>query len=152
MYLHKDKDLFQEVIESTSEFLHKDIAVVEKDYYVTMILKLLSERLDNVVFKGGTSLSKGYHILDRFSEDIDITFDSHIGEARRKKLKYNIMKRISEELNMPIVNWESIESDKDYNYYLFSYEPITNYFVTDYVAYDDACKSIVELVDTGIFN
>lgn len=130
MYLHEDRELFQEVIESTSEVLHEDIAVVEKDYYVTMILKLLSQMLENVVFKGGTSLSKGYHVINRFSEDIDITFDTHIGEARRKKLKYNVMQVISEKLKMPIANWDSIESDKDYNYYLFSYEPI-NKFIDD---------------------
>jgi len=33
---------------------------VEKDYYVTLILKLLSEQLGKCVFKGGTSLSKGF--------------------------------------------------------------------------------------------
>ncbi|MFI3200562.1 MAG: nucleotidyl transferase AbiEii/AbiGii toxin family protein [Eubacteriales bacterium] len=91
MYLHEDKDLFREIIESASDLLCENSAVVEKDYYVTMILKLLSEMLDHVVFKGGTSLSKGYNVINRFSEDVDITFDTHIGEARRKKLKYNVM-------------------------------------------------------------
>lgn len=61
--------------------------VVEKDYYVTLILKLLAEQLDLCVFKGGTSLSKGFRVINRFSEDIDITFKEHIGESRRKKLK-----------------------------------------------------------------
>ena len=117
MYLHENRELFQEIIESASEALREDIEVVEKDYYVTMILKLLSEKLENVVFKGGTSLSKGYHAINRFSEDIDITFDSHIGEGKRKALKYKVMQKISGELKMPIANWESIESDKDYNYY-----------------------------------
>ena len=59
-----------------------------------MILKQLSEASDLVVFKGGTSLSKCFHAIDRFSEDIDITFTEHIGEARRKKLKYKILKSI----------------------------------------------------------
>lgn len=76
MYLHEDKELFREIIESASDLLHEDIAIIEKDYYVTMILKLLSEMTDNIVFKGGTSLSKGYHIINRFSEDIDVTFDT----------------------------------------------------------------------------
>lgn len=98
--------------------------VIEKDYYVTMILRLLAEQLDNCVFKGGTSLSKGFHAIDRFSEDIDITFSEHIGESRRKKLKNIILKGISEELGMPIVNWESIQSDRDYNAYHFSYESV----------------------------
>ncbi len=61
-------------------------AVAEKDCYVTMNLKLLSEPLAECMFKGGTSLSKGLHVIDCFSEDIDITFKEHIGEGRRKKL------------------------------------------------------------------
>lgn len=65
--------------------------------------------------KDGTSLSKGYKIINRFSEDIDITFDEHLGEARRKKLKNNILKGISDELNMPIINGE-IQSDRDYKH------------------------------------
>lgn len=127
MYLHEDKELFAEVISNAAVSQHKALAIVEKDYYVTMILKLLKEKAENCVFKGGTSLSKGFHVIERFSEDVDITFTEHIGEARRKKLKYNVMKEISEELSMPIVNWDSIESDKDYNYYLFKYEPIDGF-------------------------
>ena len=97
---------------------------MEKDYYVTLILKLLSEQLAECVFKGGTSLSKGFHVIDRFSEDIDITFKEHIGESRRKKLKNVVLRGISEELGMPIANWEETQSDRDYNAYLFSYESV----------------------------
>lgn len=127
MYLHEDRELFHDVITNTAVRMNLSIAVVEKDYYVTMILKLLSGKSDICVFKGGTSLSKGFHVLNRFSEDIDITFTEHLGEARRKKLKYNIMKRVSEELGMPISNWNKIESDKDYNCYIFQYEPLNTY-------------------------
>lgn len=127
MYLHEDRELLQEVITNTAVWMNLAIAVVEKDYYVTMILKLLAKKADKCVFKGGTSLSKGFHVLNRFSEDIDITFSEHIGEARRKKLKYNVMKEISEELGMPISNWGRIESDKDYNCYIFQYRPLDGY-------------------------
>ena len=124
MYLHEDKEKFKELIEQVSEETGKTVVVIEKDYYVTMILRLLSKELPNVVFKGGTSLSKGFKAINRFSEDIDITFDEHIGEARRKKLKNNIIKEISETLNMPISNWRSTQSDRDYNVYYFSYESV----------------------------
>lgn len=63
-------------------------------------------------------------MINRFSEDIDITFDEHLGKARRKKVKYQLLKPISELLEMPIENWDHIESDKDYNHYDFSYEPV----------------------------
>ena len=127
MYLHKDdKELLRDIIVTVSERTGIDESIVEKDYYVTLVLRLLSEQLSNVVFKGGTSLSKGYHVINRFSEDIDITFDEHIGEARRKKLKNQILKGISEELCMPISNWENTQSDRDYNAYYFAYESVWN--------------------------
>ena len=92
MYLHKEnRELFRDVILLTSQKLEVSEDIVEKDYYVTMILKKLSVIEYPVVFKGGTSLSKAFHVIDRFSEDIDITFTEHLGEARRKKLKYNIL-------------------------------------------------------------
>jgi predicted nucleotidyltransferase component of viral defense system len=91
MYLHEDKETFKEVIEQVVEDTGHAATVIEKDYYVTMILRLLSQKLSNVVFKGGTSLSKGFKVINRFSEDIDITFDEHIGEARRKKLKNDVL-------------------------------------------------------------
>lgn len=124
MYLHEDKETFKDIVEQATDQTGRAIAVVEKDYYVTLILRLLSMQLGNCVFKGGTSLSKGYHVINRFSEDIDITFDEHISEAKRKKLKNNILKGISEELGMPISNWEDTQSDRDYNAYLFSYDSV----------------------------
>ena len=127
MYLHNDRDLFEEVINETNSRTGIAQSIIEKDYYVTMNLKLLAESDSDIVFKGGTSLSKCFHLIERFSEDIDITFSEHIGSSRRKKLKYNILKPISDELGMPIENWDDIESDRDYNCYLFSYQPIISY-------------------------
>lgn len=124
MYLHKDRETFRDVIEQAAGNSGRTPFVVEKDYYVTLILKLLSKQLNHCVFKGGTSLSKGFHVIDRFSEDIDITFKEHIGESRRKKLKNVTLKGISEELAMPVANWDEIQSDRDYNAYLFSYESV----------------------------
>ncbi|MDO4939221.1 MAG: nucleotidyl transferase AbiEii/AbiGii toxin family protein [Lachnospiraceae bacterium] len=126
MFLHDDRDNFRNLIEQVVNETGKAGAVIEKDYYVTLILRFLAERMDNVVFKGGTSLSKGFHAINRFSEDIDITFSVHIGEARRKKLKNTVIKSISETLNMPIFNWDSTQSDRDYNEYRFSYESVFN--------------------------
>ena len=126
MYLHKeDRELLRDIIITVSERSGIEESIVEKDYYVTMILKKLTFRNPDVVFKGGTSLSKAYQVIERFSEDIDITFGEHIGEARRKKIKYNLMKPISETLELPIENWDKIESDKDYNHYDFLYDTMT---------------------------
>ncbi|MFH1723637.1 MAG: nucleotidyl transferase AbiEii/AbiGii toxin family protein [Elusimicrobiota bacterium] len=53
-------------------------ALVEKDFWVCWTLKRIFA-LENppagLVFKGGTSLSKAYQAIDRFSEDVDLSFD-----------------------------------------------------------------------------
>jgi hypothetical protein len=51
--------------------------ILEKDVWVVWTLKALfsSASANHLVFKGGTSLSKAYGVIDRFSEDIDITYD-----------------------------------------------------------------------------
>lgn len=126
MYLHKeDIELFQDIIITVSEKSGIEENIVEKDYYVTLLLKELAKRNSGVVFKGGTSLSKAYHVIERFSEDIDITFCEHIGVARKKKIKYELLKPISEKLGLPIDNWDMIESNKDYNHYDFLYDTMS---------------------------
>lgn len=60
-------------------------AVIEKDFWVSWLLKLLMELPESrgrLTFKGGTSLSKGWNLIDRFSEDIDLALDrSLFGQA-----------------------------------------------------------------------
>ena len=75
-YLHENREEFTNAVNLASEYFHILPIIAEKDYYVTMILKLLSEKAPECVFKGGTSLSKCHHVIDRFSEDIDITFSN----------------------------------------------------------------------------
>lgn len=87
MYLHKE-DYFKDIVMDVSNRSGITDDIIEKDYYITLILRELARRNAEIVFKGGTSLSKAHHIIDRFSEDVDITFTEHIGSARRKKLKY----------------------------------------------------------------
>ncbi len=57
---------------------------VEKDYWVTQVLRALNTRHAGAfVFKGGTSLSKGYGLIERFSEDVDILVTPASGESAR---------------------------------------------------------------------
>lgn len=121
MLLHRDEELFREVIYSTAVYLKLPVPIVEKDYYVTVILQRLAEKAPDCVFKGGTSLSKCHHAIDRFSEDIDIAFSSALTQGQRKKLKDKTIAGISEELNLPIVDWKQARSRRDYNCYTFSY-------------------------------
>ena len=86
-YLHDNREEFTDAVNLASEYFHILPIIVEKDYYVTMILRELSRRQDFVVFKGGTSLSKCHKAIKRFSEDIDITIDSKLTQGQMKKLK-----------------------------------------------------------------
>ncbi len=72
--LHSDKNAFKNAIQATSDALNILPVFIEKDYWISLILKRLSESkyVDSVVFKGGTSLSKGFKLINRFSEDVDI--------------------------------------------------------------------------------
>lgn len=74
MNLHENKQDFRDAIQATSEKLKIRAVYVEKDYWVSLLLKRLSLHSDasELVFKGGTSLSKAYKIVRRFSEDVDI--------------------------------------------------------------------------------
>ena len=125
MFLHKvDRELFHDVILFTSQKLSLSEDIVEKDYFVTMLLRELSQSDYPIVFKGGTSLSKAFHVIDRFSEDIDITFTEQLGASRRKKLKYNIVKPAGDVIGLEIKNWDTIESDKNLNHYDLYYASV----------------------------
>jgi hypothetical protein len=69
----RDSDEFGPTVDAAAERLGISPTAVEKDYWVTQVLRTLAhEFAEDFVFKGGTSLSKGYGILERFSDDLDI--------------------------------------------------------------------------------
>lgn len=122
MFLHNNKDLFEEIIFNTADFYKLPIAIIEKDYYVTLILKEIVNRNPDIVFKGGTSLSKCYKIIDRFSEDIDLNVlgDTKPGESKRRKLKSHIVEAI-DYCNLNLTEPENILSRRDFNKYVIDY-------------------------------
>ena len=62
------------MIQGVVDAMHIDEAAVEKDWWVTAVLYALfrTSPSEYLLFKGGTSLSKGWKIIERFSEDIDL--------------------------------------------------------------------------------
>ena len=70
------------------------VEAIEKDWWITMVLKALfsTSFAENMVFKGGTSLSKGWNLIERFSEDVDLAIDRTLlgygGELTKKRIKY----------------------------------------------------------------
>ena len=93
MRLHNNRAEFQELITLTAREKHIPESAVERDYYIVRALLFLSqsEHAAKCVFKGGTSLSKCYPgSIERFSEDIDLTFVPDEGMTNKqieRKLK-----------------------------------------------------------------
>ena len=85
--LHLEPDLFNDLIHATSENLAIPAQLIEKDYYISLVLRALSHSAYNqqIVFKGGTSLSKAYNLINRFSEDVDFAVIS--GEMTGNQIK-----------------------------------------------------------------
>jgi predicted nucleotidyltransferase component of viral defense system len=76
--LFEHPDFEQAVLQATEHFHEQNLrpAIIEKDYYVTETLRVIATTSgDEVIFKGGTSLVKGWNLIQRFSEDIDIFLD-----------------------------------------------------------------------------
>ena len=70
-FVHKDKD-FEQLLAIVARDTEISEALIEKDYWVTHTLWALHETGLDIWFKGGTSLSKGFGLIQRFSEDLDM--------------------------------------------------------------------------------
>lgn len=91
MKLHTNRNDFSELIRLAAIRFNIAPEFIEKDYWITLLLSRLSQSVyaDSVVFKGGTSLSKAYRLINRFSEDIDIaTINENLsGNALKTKIR-----------------------------------------------------------------
>ena len=102
MNLHNDPKLFKQAIQAASQFKGLQEIYIEKDYWVTLALKIIftSDLKESVVFKGGTALSKAFKSIERFSEDIDLVLlrnESETPNQLKKRLK-EISNLVTEEL------------------------------------------------------
>lgn len=72
-----DRETLSLLVERTVQKTERGQAIVEKDYWVVWLLDLLfsGPYAEALTFKGGTSLSKAHKVIDRFSEDVDLTID-----------------------------------------------------------------------------
>lgn len=78
MKLFEHPDFEQAILRAAEHFRARGLrpAIIEKDYFVTEALRIIADTAgDKVIFKGGTSLSKGWNLIERFSEDIDLFLD-----------------------------------------------------------------------------
>jgi predicted nucleotidyltransferase component of viral defense system len=129
--LHSNKEEFLKVLERTSAQTGFPLRLLEKDYYLTIVLSEISKLSPDLVFKGGTCLSKVYYSYYRLSEDLDFTLrlpDGNTGRMARR----NAIRPVKESLKPFLKNFDMIFSNPEqgghrestqYIYYL-DYESI----------------------------
>ena len=93
--LHERSD-FTELLTQVGESSGAGAGIVEKDYWVTEALRVIADSFfDGVVFKGGTSLSKAWGLIARFSEDIDLLVRTDGGRLATRGARDRYLKEIA---------------------------------------------------------
>ena len=126
MNLHLENEGFRELIELAADHFGYEQSHIEKDYWVCKILKelALSDFAENIYFKGGTSLSKAYSIIDRFSEDLDMfaySGNPTSSKQAEKTLNRNISHFVIEN-NAEMYKEELSKTGGDFRKLAFSYD------------------------------
>ena len=121
-----DKKEFKDTIDKVSHLTGIQTFIIEKDYHLTCLLERIVSKVPSIIIKGGTSLSKCFHIINRFSEDIDLNVlvnGLKVTKSIRRLVNKAIIESI-EELSYKLTNKEDIKSRMDYNKYTIDYNPI----------------------------
>lgn len=140
--LHNEKELFEQLILRTSAAFGIEAGIVEKDYFVTLMLKKVVAKQPDIVFKGGTSLSKCYKLINRFSEDIDLNIlcETRPSESQRKALNKMIIS-VVEDMGFSLKNPEEMRSKRDFNRYVVGFPSV----------FDDKYLKPDIIVETAVF-
>lgn len=94
--IHEDKDRFSKLVDQISSLTGFYAPLMEKDYYLTLILSRIQELSDELIFKGGTCLNKIYYSYYRLSEDLDFSMrlPEPVTRGNRRKSMQRIKDRI----------------------------------------------------------
>ena len=124
-WLTLSKDRRIKILNQTTELTGLPAVAIEKDWWVTLVLNAVFSLpySENIVFKGGTSLSKGWDLIERFSEDIDLAIDrkffgyeGDISKTQIKKLRKKSCEFIStqffEDLTTVLIESKAIDACK----------------------------------------
>jgi len=155
-WYRENKDEWKQIIETVAAEEHRTTQMVEKDTIQSMFLLGLSRSEIQFVFKGGTSLSKAYDLIDRFSEDIDLSMNRKPTESEKKKTKTLIM-NIAENLGCMLVNPEydirgMLKEIIETRFYEPDYNNITKKLLYEDVSYDEAVNNGIKIVaETELF-
>ena len=131
MKLHKDINAFRVLLEQVHERTGYRTDVLEKDYYVVLVLKELAEKQQAglpAYFKGGTALYKALRTTNRFSEDIDLSVDtrecSRSQNDRRLEQAAKKYAALSRDAAAGRTNRSEVIS-------VYTYDPVTSYDAND---------------------
>lgn len=123
-----DRETLSLLVERAFQKTRREYAIIEKDYWVVWLLDLLfsGPYADALTFKGGTSLSKAHKVIDRFSEDVDLTIDRSLialdpaksleepdlGRAQRTKRSKAFDDKTADFITQEFVPWLNAEIQK----------------------------------------
>ena len=124
MFLYENKDLFRGLIIATQDYFGIDSTYIEKDFWVVTVLKEILKKNQNYVFKGGTSLSKCWKIINRFSEDIDLSDISFNAPRGEKRISAHIIQDAVASLGLRNTNEKGIRSRRLLNRYIIPYNSV----------------------------
>ena len=124
-WLTLSKERRIEILNQATELTGLPSVAIEKDWWVTLTLNASFSLpySQNIVFKGGTSLSKGWNLIERFSEDIDLAidrkffgFEGDISKTQIKNLRKQSCEFISTaflaDLTQKLTDWKAIDECK----------------------------------------
>lgn len=126
MRLDNDSVFFNTLINTTSIKLDIAHEYVEKDYWQILLLKQIFSKEKDYIFKGGTCLSKCYKLINRFSEDLDISYGvpySSLG-VNAKSSKFRGISTSIKEIGLEITNTEKLRRDRYFNQFRCKYQSI----------------------------
>ena len=127
MPLDNDSTSFSSLIINTSEKFNIAHEYVEKDYWLFLLLKEIFKNSERgYVFKGGTSLSKCHHLINRFSEDIDVSYSASFssinsGEIKRK---FRGITNAIKTIGLEISNKERLRWNRYFNQFICPYNSL----------------------------
>lgn len=129
--IHEDKGEFIKTLEVASRINGFLLPLLEKDYFLTLILSRTNELCEDLIFKGATCLSKAYYKYYRLSEDLDFTMllpQNNVTRSKRRKciqpVKDGIEKFAEQfEMNIDSADDAGHNESRQYTYY-FVYKSV----------------------------
>jgi len=177
-WLTLSKERRIEILNQATELTGLPSVAIEKDWWVTLALNASFSLpySKNIVFKGGTSLSKGWNLIERFSEDIDLAidrkffgFDGDISKTQIKNLRKQSCEFISttflDDLTKTLKEWKAIDeckliaqpvndSDKDPQVIEIHYNSVidTSEYLPQRVLIEVSSRSLMEPIEERKIN